>query len=103
MPCSEKRACFSNAAAVVHRRYPSRIRLKDRVVGEVQPIRVKLDHGSKTTGIAVVTDEGGNKPTRVLCLSELSHRSRAADRKLMSDGGSLEAVRTYLGDTNVLP
>jgi hypothetical protein len=48
MPCCEKRLpCFSNT--VVHRRYPFPIRLKDRVVGEVQPIRVKLDPGSKAT------------------------------------------------------
>jgi hypothetical protein len=51
MPCCEKRArlLLEHGRAVVHRRYPFAIRLKDRVVGEVQPIRVKLDPGSKAT------------------------------------------------------
>jgi hypothetical protein len=76
MPCFEKsaRLLLERGRAVVHRRYPFTIRLKDGVVGEGQPIRVKLDPGS--TGIAVVTDEDGNKPTRVLCLFELTHRRR---------------------------
>jgi 5-methylcytosine-specific restriction endonuclease McrA len=84
MPCSEKRArlLLERGRAVVHRRYPFTIRLKDRVVGEVQPIRVKLDPGSKTTGIAVVTDEDRNKPTRVLCLFELTHRGRQISEAL---------------------
>jgi hypothetical protein len=54
MPCSEKRArlLLTCGRAVVVRRYPFTIRLKDRVGGEVQPVRVKIDPGSKTTGIA---------------------------------------------------
>ena len=68
---------------VVVRRYPFTIRLKDRVGGEVQPVRVKIDPGSKTTGIAVVTDEDGNKPAKVLCLFELSsHRGRQISEAL---------------------
>jgi 5-methylcytosine-specific restriction endonuclease McrA len=84
MPCSEKRARLpvERGRTVVHRRYPFTIRLKDRVVGEVQPIRVKRDPGSKTTGIAVVTDEDRNKPTRVLCLFELTHRGRQISEAL---------------------
>jgi 5-methylcytosine-specific restriction endonuclease McrA len=60
----------------MHRRYPFTIRLKDRVGGDVQPVRVKIDPGSKTTGIAIITDEDGNKPAKVLCLFELGHRGR---------------------------
>jgi hypothetical protein len=30
--------------------YPFTIRLKERVGGEVQPVRVKLDPGAKVTG-----------------------------------------------------
>jgi 5-methylcytosine-specific restriction endonuclease McrA len=84
MPCSEKsaRPLLERGRAVVHRRYPFTIRLKDRVVGEVQPVQVKLDPGSKTTGIAVVTDEDRNKPTRVLCLFELTHRGRRISEAL---------------------
>jgi 5-methylcytosine-specific restriction endonuclease McrA len=86
MPCSEKRArmLLTRGRAVVHRRYPFTIRLNDRIGGEVQPVRVKIDPGSKTTGIAVVTDEDGNKPAKVLCLFELSHRGRQISEALMA-------------------
>jgi 5-methylcytosine-specific restriction endonuclease McrA len=84
MPCSEKRArlLLERGRAVVHRRYPFTIRLKDRVGGDVQPVRVKLDPGSRTTGIAVVADEDGNTPARVLCLFELAHRGRQISEAL---------------------
>jgi hypothetical protein len=41
MPCAEKRArlLLERGRAVVHRRYPFTIRLKDRVGGDVQPTR----------------------------------------------------------------
>jgi hypothetical protein len=76
MPCCEKRArlLLERVRAVVHRRYRFTIRLKDRIGGDVEPLRVKLDAGSRTTGVAVVADEDGNKPARVLCLFELAHR-----------------------------
>ena len=84
MPCSEKRArlLLERGRAVVHRRYPFTIRLKDRVGGDVEPVRVKLDPGSRTTGIAVVADEDGNTPARVLCLFELAHRGRQISEAL---------------------
>jgi hypothetical protein len=76
MPCCEKRArpLLECGRAVVHRRYPFTIRLKDRV--DVEPVRVTLGPDSTTTGIAAVADEDGNKPARVLCLFELAHRGR---------------------------
>jgi 5-methylcytosine-specific restriction endonuclease McrA len=84
MPCCEKRArlLLKRGRAVVHRRYPFTIRLKDRIGGELQPVRVKIDPGSKTTGIAVVTDQDGNRPSRVLCLFELTHRGRQISEAL---------------------
>ena len=49
MPCSEKRArlLLERGRAVVVKLYPFTIRLKDRIGGEVQPLRVKLDPGSR--------------------------------------------------------
>jgi 5-methylcytosine-specific restriction endonuclease McrA len=84
MPCCEKRArlLLEGGRAVVHRRYPFTIRLKDRVGGDVQPGRVTLDPGSRITGIAVVADRDGNKPATVLCLFELSHRGRQISEAL---------------------
>jgi hypothetical protein len=54
MPCCERRArlLLERGRAVV--RDPFMIRLKDRL--DVEPVRVKLDPGSRTTGIAVVAD-----------------------------------------------
>ena len=59
--------------AVVHRLYPFTIRLKDRVGGEVQPVRLKLDPGSKVTGIAVVREGAGQAV--VLHLADLGHKT----------------------------
>jgi hypothetical protein len=54
MPCSEKlpRLLLERGRARVARRYPFTIRLIDRAVEEcsVQPVRIKIDPGSKTTG-----------------------------------------------------
>jgi hypothetical protein len=84
MPCCEKRAhlLLERGRAVVHRRYPFTIRLKDCVGGDVEPVRVRLDPGSRTTGIAVVADEDGNKPAKVPCLFELAHRGRQISEAL---------------------
>ena len=89
MPCSEQRAhtLLARGHAVVHRRYPFTIRLKDRIGGEVQRVRVKIDPGGKTAGVVVVTDEDGNEPAKVLCLFELSHQGRQRRR-----GGSCRAL-----------
>ena len=86
MPCSEKRArlLLARGRARVARRYPFTIRLVDRRVKDsvLQPVRMKLDPGSKTTGIAVTREEGGNKPIAVLFLAELTHRGRRISKKL---------------------
>jgi 5-methylcytosine-specific restriction endonuclease McrA len=84
MPCSEKRArlLLERKKAVIHKRMPFTIRLRERVGGEVQPVRVKLDPGSKTTGIALVREEETVSPetgkmekvAHVLFLVELAHR-----------------------------
>ena len=68
MPCSEKRArlLLAHRRAVVHRRAPFVIRLRDRVraASTVQEVALKLDPGSKTSGIALVRveqrQEGGS-------------------------------------------
>ncbi|WP_322629754.1 RNA-guided endonuclease IscB [Halothiobacillus sp.] len=87
MPCTEKRArlLLERGKAVVLRVYPFTIRLKDRVGGDMQSIRVKIDPGSKTTGIALVRetqtickDTGEvNTKAAVLLLFELQHRGQA--------------------------
>ena len=56
MPCHPARAreLLKRGHAAVFRRYPFTIILKDRAGGEIQPPQLKIDPGSKTTGIALV-------------------------------------------------
>ena len=58
MPCTEKRArlLLARGRARVHRLVPMVIRLTDRQIAscDLQPLRLKLDPGSKTTGLALV-------------------------------------------------
>ncbi len=89
MPCSEKRArlLLERGRARVHRLVPFTIRLVERTVeaSVVQPIRIKIDPGSKTTGMALVREseaidaETGEwrKAAHVVFLAELSHRGHA--------------------------
>ncbi len=76
MPCSEKRArlLLERGRAVVHRMIPFTIRLKDRTVetSQFQPLRIKLDPGSKTTGVAVTLE--GAKGVHVPFLGEVVHK-----------------------------
>jgi len=75
MPCSEKRArlLLARGRAVVHKRYPFTIRLKDRVGGSTQPLSLGIDPGSKATGLALMREADGEQ-RHVLCLFELIHR-----------------------------
>ena len=61
MPCTPKRAriLLARGRAVVHRVQPFVIRLKDRRVEDsvLQPIALKIDPGSKTTGMALARVE----------------------------------------------
>ena len=60
--------------AAVYRRFPFTIILKTAVLhAHVQPLRLKLDPGSKTTGIAIVNDASGE----VVFAAELTHRGQA--------------------------
>jgi hypothetical protein len=88
MPASEKRAklLLQRGRAVVVKMYPFTIRLKDRVGGEVQPIRIKIDPGSRSTGIAVVKEkETGNTTTcQVTNFFQIDHRGLKISESLTS-------------------
>ncbi len=83
MPCTPKKArlLLTRGRAVVHRLHPFVIRLKDRRVEEsaLQPIVLKIDPGSRTTGIALARVEA--TPERevhhAVHLSEVRHRGEA--------------------------
>jgi 5-methylcytosine-specific restriction endonuclease McrA len=94
MPCREKRArkLLKSGRARVHRLMPFTIRLVDRCVdaSALQPIKLKLDPGSKTTGMALVrevetvdNDTGEiHMRAHVLNLFELHHRGRQISESL---------------------
>jgi 5-methylcytosine-specific restriction endonuclease McrA len=80
MPCTPKKArlLLARGRAVVHRRYPFVIRLKDRRVEEsvVQPLVLKIDPGSRTSGMAVVRVEETPRSEvhHAVHLAEVGHR-----------------------------
>ena len=61
MPCAERRArlLLARGRARVYRMVPFTIRLVDRLQenSTLQPVRLKLDPGSKTTGLALVREQ----------------------------------------------
>jgi 5-methylcytosine-specific restriction endonuclease McrA len=93
MPCTEKRArtLLESRRARVHKRFPFVIRLVDRTVAAsaFQPLRLSIDPGSKTTGMAVSRIEevpdahGVDEPVMHICfLMELVHRGHAIRESL---------------------
>jgi len=75
MPCTPARArlLLKSRRAAVLRRFPMVLILREaRPEARVEPLRVKLDPGSKTSGIAVINDRTGE----VVWAAELTHRSQ---------------------------
>lgn len=83
-PCHPARAreLLKKGKAAVFRRYPFTIVLRDRSIQNsvVHPHRIKIDPGSKTTGIAVVQDLTGRITTAV----EITHRGQLIRDALLS-------------------
>lgn len=94
MPCTEKRAhlLLARGRARVHRLVPFVIRLIDRTADScaLQNLRLKLDPGSKITGIALVRETQDidaltgeiQRHVVVLSLMELVHRGRQISEAL---------------------
>jgi len=72
------RLLLSSGRAAVYRHYPFTIVLKVAVEAPIEPLRVKIDPGSKTTGIAVVNDATGE----VVFAAELTHRGQTIKASL---------------------
>jgi len=79
-PCkaSIARKLLNAGKAAVFRRFPFTIILKKEVTATPQPIALKLDPGSKTTGVALVQGD------KVLFGAELTHRGQAIKASLES-------------------
>jgi 5-methylcytosine-specific restriction endonuclease McrA len=82
------RLLLKQGKASVYRRFPFTIILKMVVdQAQVEPLRLKIDPGSKTTGIAVVNDTSGE----VVFAANISHRGshikkRLDDRRVVRRG-----------------
>jgi 5-methylcytosine-specific restriction endonuclease McrA len=72
--------------AVVLRRYPFTIILKARTEGDLQPIELKADPGSKVTGVSLVADYAKRGKTVVWAM-DLQHRGQAIKDALDSRRG----------------
>ena len=74
------RILLFNKQAVIHKRFPFTIRLKnDNAVLKDRSYTVKIDPGSKTTGVAIVDDKDS-----VVMLAELEHRGHVIKKNLDS-------------------
>ena len=85
MPCRPARArkLLTAGRAAVYRLYPFTIILLDREDGDTQPLEVKVDPGSKITGIALV-GHFEQQGAVVLWGANLSHRGQAMKNNLES-------------------
>jgi len=73
------RLLLKQGKAAVYRRYPFTIRLSRRVEQPIlSPLRIKVDPGSKTSGLALVNDASGD----VVWAAELTHRGEQIKRDL---------------------
>jgi len=95
MPChpSRARALLRSGRAAVHRHTPFVIRLKDRDGGDVQQVRLGVDPGSKTTGMAL-TRQDGDATREVLVLLEVTHQSVLIRKRIQQRAASRRRRRS---------
>lgn len=84
MPChpARARALLREGKAAVYRQFPFTIIVKDRDDGNLQPIELKVDPGSKTSGIALVGQFKRGK--KAIFGANLSHRGHTIKSALDS-------------------
>lgn len=82
MPCHPARAreLLKKDKAAIFRYYPFTIILKEREGGNSQPMQVKIDPGSKYTGIALVANFKRGK--KVVWSAEIHHRGHVIKKNL---------------------
>ncbi|MDJ0596746.1 MAG: RNA-guided endonuclease IscB [Pleurocapsa sp. MO_226.B13] len=78
MPCKPSRAkkLLNAGKAAVYRRFPFTIILKKECCASKSDLKLKIDPGSQTTGIALVQDN------QVVWVAELNHRGALIKKKL---------------------
>ncbi len=97
MPCSPRRArlLLRSGRARVHKRAPFTIRLVDRTLAEstVEGVQVKIDPGSRATGIAVARTDAAGAMHGLVAL-EVQHRGAQIHRRMITRAGYRRARRT---------
>ncbi|MBA3531766.1 MAG: RRXRR domain-containing protein, partial [Ardenticatenales bacterium] len=94
MPCHPARArklLKAGRAVVVHQQ-PFTIKLLDRVGGETQPVTLKLDPGSRVSGLVLVGHFA--RGAEVLWAGELTHRGQLIRDKLLKRAGVRRSRRS---------
>ena len=92
MPCTPARArlLLKQKKAAVWRHYPFTLILRvARPDAIVQPLRLKIDPGSKTSGLAVTNDTTGE----VVWAAELTHRGEQVHKALQKRAAVRRFVR----------
>lgn len=67
---AKARQLLRDKKAAIFRQFPFTIILKEEKVEEVDPLRLKIDPGAKTTGLAIINDKTGE----VVFAAEITHR-----------------------------
>jgi 5-methylcytosine-specific restriction endonuclease McrA len=84
------RLLLTQGKAAVFKRYPFTVILKEAIeTPNVTPLRIKIDPGSKTTGLALINDATG----QVVFAAELTHRGQAIKAALDSRRASRRSRR----------
>ncbi|MFO7749478.1 MAG: RNA-guided endonuclease IscB [Desulfobacteraceae bacterium] len=76
---AEARLLLKQQKVAVFRQYPFTIILKEAQPVEPEPLRIKIDPGSKTTGLAIVKESG-----EIVFAMELTHRGQRIKKQLES-------------------
>ena len=84
MPCHPARArmLISNGKAKCVKVYPFTIKLTERDSGDLQPVQLKIDPGSRHTGLALVLN--GEQHNKVVFGAVLHHKGHLITQKLTS-------------------
>ena len=76
---AQARQLLRNGKAAIFRRFPFTLILKEaRPDQPVQPLRIKIDPGAKTTGIAIIDDSSNS----IVFAAEIEHKGFAIKKSL---------------------
>ena len=81
MPCQPRKArlLLKEGKAAVYRRFPFTLILKRAVEDPtLHPLRLKIDPGSQTTGLAILNDAAGE----VVWAAQLTHRGQQIQQSM---------------------